>query len=188
MPARTPDPAAAEQVRRAFERKIAAELAAADALSPGSDVIPPGGALIAQVMLVKGLAGPAEISGAPALSGPDGVAADKALEALTWPSGSWFATVARPVPEEVPERVSARLLMQVEAVDPYVVVALDEVAASELARAFALESPLRWGEIVAAQGRRLLAVDGLEAALADEGRKRRVWRQLKAAAPPPPVF
>jgi hypothetical protein len=33
-----------------------------------------------------------------------------------------------------------------------------------------------------------VAVDGLEAALDDDVRKRRVWRQFAAAAPEGPVF
>ena len=37
-------------------------------------------------------------------------------------------------------------------------------------------------------GRRIEAVDGLEASLADPGRKKRVWKQLQAAKADGPVY
>ena len=64
---------------------------------------------------------------------------------------------------------------------PRLAVALDAVAAHDLAAAAGLESlpfgkPSWWG-------RTLLAVDGLEASLTDAARKRRVWSQFKGLRP-----
>ena len=116
------------------------------------------GALLAQVALVKGLPGPAEAAGGAALSGPDGEAALKALEALGWNPAELFFTLSRPVSGGDAERRARRLRAQLEAVDPRVVVALDVEAAEDLARAFGVDPP-RPGTPVAAMGRRLVAVD-----------------------------
>lgn len=172
----------------AFAEKARAELAAADALVPGSDLVAWSGALLARVALVKGLPGPAEAAGGPALSGPDGDAAEKALLALGWPECSWFATVSRSEPDADPQSIASRLRRQLEAVDPLVVVALDEIAAGDVAAAFELPQPLTPGRPAVFRGRRFVAVQGLEHSLGDPERKRAAWRQLQHAAPPGPVF
>ena len=74
---------------------------------------------------------------------------------------------------------SQRIRMLVEAVDPSVVIALDMVAAVDLAAALEID-PLCAGVPRAWGGRTVLAVEGLEASLVDDDLKRRVWRQLKA--------
>lgn len=177
----------AERIRADHEARARAELAAADAQSPGSDTVPWTGALIAQIAVVKGLAGPAEAAGGSALSGADGEALSKALEALGWPSDTAFFTLSRPEPTAPPEAIAARIRGQIEAVDPIVVVALDAEAAADVARALGLEG-LAVGEMVMAAGRRVVAVDAFEAALSDESRKRKVWAQLRAARPDGPVY
>jgi len=187
-PAAQPDAElSAEELRALYEAKVRAELAAADALAPGSDAVPWRGALLSRVALVKGLAGPAEVAGGAALSGPDGDAASKALEALGYDVGDAFFTLSRPEPGiGLPQRAE-RLRAQIEAVDPAVVLALDSEAAEDLAVAFGAP-PLAFGRESLVLGRRFVAVDGLEASLGDDPRKRRVWSQLKAAAEEGPVY
>ncbi len=177
----------AADIERIYADKARAELAAADRVAPGSDGIPWSGDVFAEVVLVKGEPGPAEVAGGAALSGPDGAAARKALEALGFDPGSMFATVARPEAGVDPVQARERLAMQVEAVDPTVVVALDAVAATEIAAAFGLEA-FPFGARTYADGRQFVAVDGLEASLADEGAKRRIWRQMRAIEVRPPAL
>jgi hypothetical protein len=169
------------------ESRASAELRAAEALAPGSDAVASRGALLAEVVIVKGLRGPAEESGGAALSGADGTAAVKALSALGYDEGALFFTLARPEPGIDAKRRALRIRAQIEAVDPQLVLAVDREAAEDVADAFGLGRP-EWGREVRVLGRRIVAVDGLEASLADPARKRRVWDQLKAARPPGPVY
>lgn len=180
---------AGEQVmadrEREYRAKAAAELKDADRLVPGADLIAWSGALFAEVVCVKGEPGPAEAAGGAALSGPDGEAAAKALSALGFAPAQVFATVARPETTSDPAAVASRLRAQIEAVDPYVVVALDPVAAQAVSDACALGT-LRPGRARRSLGRVFVALGGLEASLADGDLKKRVWRQFKEAAPRPP--
>jgi len=169
----------AAELRSLFEAKAKAELEAADACAPGSDVVAFSGALLAQVALVKGLPGPAEAVGGPALSGADGDAADLALAALGYDPATAFRMVSRVEPGVEPDRRAERLRLAVEAVDPRLIVALDAEAAEDVAVAFGI-APLRFGKPVRVLGRTVVAVDGLEASLGDQARKARVWRQLKS--------
>lgn len=193
MPPRVPEPAdtglekRAARIRALHEARAAAELAAADAVAPGSDRVAWRGSLLAGVMLVKGLPGPAEASGGAAMSGADGEALGKALEALGWCGTDAFFTLSRPDPDIDAVRRAERLRLQAETVDPQVVVALDTEAAVDLAHAFGLPG-LKPGRVAVAGGRRLVAVDGFEASLGDERAKRRVWMQLKHAVPDGPVY
>lgn len=183
----TPRAKVAADIRKRFEERALAELAQADAGAPGSDCVRSKGALLAEVMLVKGLPGPAESSGGAALSGADGEAADKALEALGWDPADAFRTLSRPEPEVTPELRAARLRLQIEAVDPMLVLALDAEAAADVADAFGIASP-KLGTAIHAGGRTIVAVDGLEASLSQPSRKKRVWRELQAAKPDRPVY
>lgn len=188
MSVREPGPPAdlAERAAR-FDAKSRAELDRADRVAPGSDVVASDGDRFATLMFVKGDPGPAEIAGGPALSGPDGDAARKALKAMGFDPTSLFATVARPEAGIDQELLAKRLRLQIEAIDPYGVVALDRVAAGVLTAATGvLKLPM--GRPVSWMGRSLLAVDGLESSLADETAKRRVWNQLKALTPRRPVL
>lgn len=177
----------AVKLRRLHEQKALAELAVADAEAPGSDVVAVRGALLADVVVVKGLAGPAEAAGGAAMSGADGDAAVAALEALGYGADTAFFTLSRPEPGIALDARARRLRMQVEAVDPAAVVAVDAEAAEDLAAAFGLEA-LLFGSAVRVAGRMLVAADGLEASLADARRKATVWRHLKAAHAEPPVY
>lgn len=186
-PSPAPEPLTAPRVRAMHEMRVRAELEAAERLAPGSDRVAVSGNLLPEIALVKGLPGPAEATGGAALSGADGHALAKALTALGWPEDSWFATLSRPEPSTSPDARALRLRAQLEAVDPRIIVALDAQAAEDVALAFGV-SHLRIGESVRVLGRRLVALEGFEASLSDEGRKRRVWQQLHAAKPAGPVY
>ncbi len=174
-------------LRALYDASARAQLEAADRLCPGSDAVEPRGALVAGVALVKGLPGPAEAGGGAALSGEDGTAAFAAMEALGWSPDEIFCVLSRPEPGADAGCCARRIRAAIEAVDPRVVVALDEVAAHDVARGFGLDT-LKPGAEVEAAGRRLVAVDGFEASLGEEARKRAVWAQMQSARPAGPVY
>ncbi len=178
----------AAKLRALHETRVKAELHAADMLAPGSDRVAPRGAALAEIAVVKGLPGPAEASGGAALSGADGAALVKALEALGWAPDAVFFTLSRPEPGMDRERASDRLRLQLESVDPRAVVALDAEAAADLAESFGCEQPMPGKPPVRVLGRRLFAVSGFEAALSDPKAKQRVWAELKAVKPEGPVY
>jgi len=128
------------------------------------------------VLLVKGSPGSGDLAKKRALSGEDGAAIGKALDALGM-SPARFALCTRVGPAKAKRTERLRLLT--EALDPRTIVLLDEHAAEDFAAAFGVERP-ESGRLVRVSGREVLAVDGFEASLADEARKRRVWRQLRA--------
>jgi hypothetical protein len=177
----------AARLRGMHEVRARAELAAADALAPGSDVVVSRGAVMAAVLIVKGLPGPAESAGGGAVSGADGEALCKALEALGYDSASAFFTLSRSVAGLAPDRYASRVRAQIEAADPRTVIALDEVAAGDVCAAMGVDLPPA-GTVVRALGRRIVWVEGFEASLVDEQTKRRIWHQLRAAAVEGPVF
>ena len=188
--ARKPDAAhefGADVLRALHEARVRAELAAADRLLPGSDSVSSAGAHLATIVVVKGLPGPAEASGKPAMSGADGEAARKALGALGWEPDAAFFTLSRPGSSTDASRRATRLRFQIEAVDPEFVLAVDTDAAADVAEALGLER-LPLGTVVRSDGRRVLACDGLEASLSDGARKQLVWSQLKLATPPATVY
>ncbi len=174
-------------LRRLHEARVLAELASADALCPGSDVIAHSGDIAARVVAVKGLPGPAEAAGGPALSGPDGEALKKALSSLGWDSDQVFFTLSRPVEGCDAANLARRLRGIVEAVDPELVVLLDNDAAHDFAAGYAV-GELRFGVETRVLGRRVVALDGLERSLTSEQEKRRVWAQLRDARPPDSVY
>jgi hypothetical protein len=179
--------AAVAEIRALHEARARAELAAADALAPGSDAVAWRGALMADVAVVKGLPGPAEASGGAAMSGADGEAVVKALDALGWSGENVFFTLSRSEPGLEGPAAADRIRRQIEAVDPRLVIALDDLAAADVAEGFGVAVP-RCGEAARVLGRTIVAVDGFEASLGDPVRKRRVWRQLQAAKPEGPVY
>jgi hypothetical protein len=93
--------------------------------------------------------------------------------------------VTRPSADAPRELVVRRVALYLEACDPAVVIALDREAGDDLAEAVGLPA-LRFGEPEHVRGRVLLAVDGLEASLADAARKKRVWAQLRSLRQPGP--
>jgi hypothetical protein len=152
-------------------RKAASELAAALSESP---VLTTGSAP-ADVFIAKGTASPLDLSRAEALAGEDGVAVRKALAALGWDTSLFGLCVSAGETALEP----ASLALAIEAVDPDLVIAVDETAALSVAAALGAD-PLVFGTPRQIQGRSVLAVDGLEDSLADDARKRRVWQQLKS--------
>jgi hypothetical protein len=169
------------QLAEEFSAKVRAEIELAEGLMVGAGLPNSAGALFAGVLLVKGAPGPAETSGGDAISGPDGVAADKALTARGFDADSAFRVISRMGPGD-DERVSERLRLLIEAVDPDTVIALDPVAGSDVARALGITC-LEPGATSVVRGRAMLALDGLEDSLVDEARKRRVWDQFRKLAP-----
>jgi hypothetical protein len=182
-----PDADRVTALARRYGGKVAAELDAADLQVPGTGPGSSSGDRFASVMLVKGFPGPAELSGGPVLSGADGVAARKALEALGFDPGSVFCTLSRPAGTANEEAVRRRLRLQVEAVDPRVVVALDDEAARDVESACGLRR-LKPGVPDHNGPRAVLAVSGFESSLTDPGLKRAVWRQFRALKPPAAVW
>lgn len=172
----------ADDLAEAYAGKTRAELEEADGYLVAEELASSNGDPFATVMLVKGLPGPAELAGGAAITGRDGEAVNKALGALGFDPESTFRTLARAKRADADERVRTRLRIQVEAVDPSVVVALDKVAAADLSAAFEIER-LQPGAPIRRLGRTLLAVDGLEESLGDQARKKRVWSQLQALSP-----
>lgn len=166
-----------------YSKKAAEETRAADQLAPGSDAVPSRGAVIADVVLVKGMPGPAENAGGAAMSGADGEGLAKALSALGHDPGHAFFMLSRLEPGlGAPER-AARVRGVLEAVDAELVIACDPDAAEDVALAFGIER-LRVGKATVAQGRRLVALSGFEASLHDESAKKKVWAEMQAAARP----
>jgi len=171
-----------KRLQELHEARVRAELDAADGLAPGSDAIRSRGALLPEIAVVKGLPGPAEVAGGQAVSGEDGEAVLKALARLGHNPEATFFTLSRPEPGLEEEKRRARLRLQLEAVDAPLILALDPEAAEDVARAFGL-GVLPFGQVVEGCGRRFVALEGLEASLANESAKRRVWSQLSVARP-----
>jgi hypothetical protein len=172
--------AAVDDLRALYDVKACAEEDAADALLAEVPVHRTGD-VRGRVLLLKGEPGEADTAAGEALAGADGEAARAALDALGVDTGSVLAIVTRPSPDVEPEFTAARVARYLEAADPAIAVALDEVARDDLARAVGLAA-LLFGEPKTLDGRVLLAVDGLEASLADAARKRRVWTHFRALA------
>jgi len=166
----------ARRIDALYRAKARAEADEAEALVPGEGVVRGQGDLLASVLLVKGEPGAGDRAKGRALAGDDGVAIGKALDALGLPSAR-YALCTRVGPD--PEAVVSRVRLLTEAVDPRVVVLLDAEAAADFAAAYEVSVP-KHGQVVRVLGREVLAVDGFEASLSDEKRKRRVWRQLQA--------
>jgi hypothetical protein len=176
----------AEDVRRMYSAKVLAEVEQAEALAPGSDAVPARGNPLARVLVLKGLPGPAEAAGGASVSGADGHAIVKALVALGYLDDDAFFVLTRPEPGISSVQRVARVRGIVEAIDPVVAIALDAEAAEDLS--VALDRKITPGTPAEVLGRRFVAVDGFEVSLGSGARKRVVWRQLQAAAPPGPVY
>lgn len=159
-----------------YRAKARAEVDAAERLVPGKDLVRGQGDVLADVLLVKGEPGPGDLAKKRALAGEDGAAIGRALDALGV-SSRRFAVCTR-IGAAGPKRM-ARLQLLAEAVDPRIVVLLDEAAAQDFAAAYSAERP-EPGVPVRILGRTVIALDGFEQSLADESHKRRVWAQLRA--------
>lgn len=153
------------------------------------------------VVLVKGELNDAERSGGPLLSGADGTALRAALGAIGWEPQDLcvLAAVAGSGDEAVAggltagEPLSVDLFREaLEALDPEAIILLDDAAADLLRETYAdalaiIEdfdtAMLKPGLIAPVLGRRVLALDGFEAALSQPAEKQRMWAYLKQMPP-----
>lgn len=153
------------------------------------------------VVLVKGELNDAERSGEPLLSGADGTALRAALGAIGWEPQDLcvLAAVAGSGDEAVAGGLMAGEPLPVdlfrealEALDPEAVILLDDAAADLLRETYAdalaiVENfdtaMLKPGLIAPVLGRRVLALDGFEAALSQPAEKQRMWAYLKQMPP-----
>ncbi len=153
------------------------------------------------IVLVKGELNDTERSGGELLAGADGQALRAALLrlgyapedfcALAAVAGTGDPAVVPAVPEGAP--LTPELFREaLEALDPEAVVLLDEPAAALMREAYAdalsqIEqfevAMLEPGLVAHVLGRRVLALGGFEAALADPAAKQRVWAYLKQLPP-----
>lgn len=148
-----------------------------------------------QVLLLKGEPGPAELAGGALLSGPDGAALCAALGRLGYADDGWAACSVFLCPSSVDADAQvleaggfcradpADLSWAVEVFDPELVIALDSGAAGALAEVWELDEPFSPGTVTRVRGRRVLALDGFEASLADPKAKQLSWARLKQVPP-----
>ena len=150
------------------------------------------------IVLVKGELNEEEAAGGDLLAGADGRALRAALTAVGWAPEDFcaLASVAgdgNGVAGEPGSVLPAALFREaLEQLDPEAVVLLDDAASHEMREAYAdalvsMESfdaaMLQPGLVVPVLGRRVLALDGFERALADKREKQRMWAYLKQLAP-----
>lgn len=153
------------------------------------------------VVLVKGELNADELAGESLLSGADGAALRAALPAIGWEPQDFCALatvfgagepgiVDGPVPGDA---VPAELFREaLEALDPEAIVLLDDAAADAMREAYAdalaiIEdfdtAMLKPGLVAPVLGRRVLALNGFEAALTESRQKQRMWAYLKQLPP-----
>lgn len=170
------------------------------------DALAQRGALMAgdassDIVLVKGVLNECEQEGAALLSGPDGDAIRAALLRLGYPPEAFCALAAvrgAGDPDVVAVQPAGTPLEPalfreaLEALDPEAVVLLDDVAAHAMREAYAESlaqieqfevAMLEPGLVAHVLGRRVLALDGFEAALGDAAAKQRMWAYLKQLPP-----
>lgn len=148
------------------------------------------GNVCSPVVLVKGQLNQAELAGGDLLAAPDGTALRAALSRLGYAPEDFCALASC---DDAGTPLPAELLREaLELVDAEAVVALDPAAADGLRAAYADElaaipdpncAALLPGVVARVLGRRLLALDGFEAALADPAAKQRAWAYLKQLPP-----
>lgn len=153
------------------------------------------------IVLVKGELNDVEEASGELLAGADGKALRAALGRLGYApedfcalgavAGAGDPAVTSTAPEGAP--LPSRLFREaLEALDPEAVVLLDDAAAAEMREAYAEElatieqfdvAMLSPGLVARVLGRRVLALDGFEAALGDPASKQRMWAYLKQVPP-----
>lgn len=185
----------------ATERKEAlAQMVEQDLEALGARGVIMAGNAFSPVVLVKGELDEAERAGGELLAGADGRALRAALAAIGYAPEDFCALAsvagaaaeadaAAPAGEPLPADVFRWAL---EALDPEAVILLDDAAADAMRDAYAdalvaIEdfdtAMLKPGLIAHVLGRRVLALDGFEAALADPREKQRMWAYLKRLPP-----
>ena len=173
----------------ATERKEAlAQMVEQDLDALGARGVIMAGNAFSPVVLVKGELDEAERAGGELLAGADGRALRAALAAIGYAPED-FCALASVAGEPLPADVFRWAL---EALDPEAVILLDDAAADAMRDAYAdalvaIEdfdtAMLKPGLIAHVLGRRVLALDGFEAALADPREKQRMWAYLKRLPP-----
>ena len=147
------------------------------------------GNVFSSIVLVKGELDDAERTGSDLMGGADGVALRAALGRLGYAPEDFCALAS--CGDEGPLE-PALFREALEALDPEAVVAVDDAAADELREAYAEElaliedfntAALMPGLVAPVMGRRMLALDGFEAALTDSRAKQRMWAYLKQLPP-----
>ena len=192
-------PSTTSQKKEAFVKATEQELE-----SLGRRGVRCAGNAFSPVVLVKGDLDDAERAGGELLAGADGKALRAALGAIGYAPEDFCvlasvagaadpADAAAPAGEPLPAETFREAL---EALDPEAVLLLDDAAAGAMRDAYAdalvvIEdfdtAMLKPGLVAHVLGRRVLALDGFEAALTDKVAKQRMWayiKQLKPAAAP----
>lgn len=159
------------------------------------------GNAMSPIVLVKGTLNAEEQAGGDVLAGADGAALRAALERLGYAPEEFcaLAAVAGPHDEGAAPQIAAGEALPpalfreaLEALDPEAVVLLDDAATAVMRDAYAEElarieqfdvAMLAPGLVAHVLGRRVLALDGFEAALADTRAKQRMWAYLKQLPP-----
>lgn len=153
----------------------------------------------ADVLLIKGLAGVAELAGKAVLSGKDGQALQAALTSLGWGTDNWCAILCSP--PDLPSLSTGQLHQLIEILDPLLIITLDTSArqktqdalvdssnskqtADQAAMLSLTTTPAVWraGAEIYLLGRHLLALDDFESSLENNSSKQRVWAELKQIA------
>ena len=149
------------------------------------------------IVLVKGDLDDAERAGGELAAGPDGAALRKALGAIGYAPEDFcvLASVAGAGDGAVAtgEGLPCELFREaLEALDPEAVLLLDNNAADVMRETYADmlvaiddfdTAMLKPGLVAHVQGRRVLALDGFEAALTDKAAKQRMWAYIKQLTP-----
>lgn len=153
------------------------------------------------ILLIKGDLNAEERTGGELLAGADGKALRAALLAIGWEPQDFCALssmrgedVTGATGESEPAMpLSTEVFREaVEALDPEAIVLLDDGAADLMRETYAdalalIEdfdtAMLRPGLVASVLGRRVLALDGFEAALGDSSQKQRMWAYLKQLPP-----
>lgn len=144
------------------------------------------------IVLVKGELNDAERAGGELLAGADGAALRSALGAIGYaPEDFCGLSCAASSPEGDPLAIEV-FREALEALDPEAVLLLDDAAADAMREAYAdalvvIEdfdtAMLKPGLVAHVLGRRVLALDGFEAALSDKREKQRMWAYIKQLPP-----
>lgn len=152
------------------------------------------------IVLVKGELNAEELAGGELLAGADGHALRAALGAIGYAPEDFCALAAVAGPAQPGDAVAAAgeplppevLHEALETLDPEAVLLLDDAAARAMRDAYAdalvvIEdfdtAMLKPGLIAPVLGRRVLALDGFEAALNDPREKQRMWAYIKRLPP-----
>ena len=145
------------------------------------------------IVLVKGDLDEAECSGGELAAGADGAALRKALGAIGYAPEDFcvLASVAGAGNGAVAAG-EALFREALETLDPEAVLLLDNSAADVMRETYADmlvaiddfdTAMLKPGLVAHVQGRRVLALDGFEAALTDKAAKQRMWAYIKQLTP-----